>query len=291
MTRTDAITKPSKAAKPTPSAKEERDDFIKFLVKLALFVLIVRSFLFSPFSIPSESMQPRLLIGDYLVVNKMAYGYSRHSLPFGVPLIPGRIFASLPERGDVVVFKAPPTQEEDYIKRVIGLPGDRIQVSDGALILNGAKVDRVRVADALIPVTDNMRSTAQRDGTIPCFLPIFEDEAAGRQVCRYPRYRETLPNGRSYDTLDVFEGGSAFPDTTQVYVVPKGQVFLMGDNRDRSADSRFPAERGRGIGLVPVENLVGKAGFTVFSTDGSAIWYNPLSWFAAARWGRVGEGF
>lgn len=294
MTTSDAIppsTVPKSGAKPALSAKEERDDFLKFLVKLALFVLIVRSFLFSPFSIPSESMQPRLLIGDYLVVNKMAYGYSRYSLPFGVPLIPGRIFSSLPKRGDVVVFKAPPMQEEDYIKRVIGLPGDRIQVTGGVVSLNGKTIERVRVADAIIPVTDNMRVAAQRDGTVPCFLPIFEEEAGGRQVCRYPRYRETLPNGNSYDTLDVYDGGSSFPDTTQVYVVPEGHIFLMGDNRDRSADSRFPAVLGGGIGLVPIENLVGKAGFTIFSTDGSADWFNPVSWVSAARWRRVGEGF
>lgn len=294
MTNSDAIppsTAPESSAKPVLSAKEERDDFLKFLVKLAIFVLIVRSFLFSPFSIPSESMQPRLLIGDYLIVNKMAYGYSRYSLPFGVPLIPGRIFASLPKRGDVVVFKAPPTQEEDYIKRVIGLPGDRIQVTDGVVSLNGKTIDRVRVADAIIPVTENMRAAARRDGTLPCFLPIFEEETGGRQVCRYPRYRETLPNGHSYDTLDVYDSGSSFPDTTQVYVVPEGHIFFMGDNRDRSADSRFPAVRGRGIGLVPIENIVGKASFTVFSTDGSANWFNPVSWFSAARWGRVGEGF
>ncbi len=294
MTTSDATspsTAPLNGAKPALSARQEQADFLKFLVKLALFVLIVRSFLFSPFSIPSESMQPRLLIGDYLVVNKMAYGYSRYSLPFGVPLIPGRIFSSLPQRGDVAVFKAPPRQEEDYIKRVIGLPGDRIQVTNGAVSLNGKPIDRVRVADAILPVTDNLRAAAQRDGTLPCFLPIYQEVAGGRDVCRYPRYRETLPNGRSYDTLDVYEGGPSFPDTTQVYIVPKGHLFLMGDNRDRSADSRFPAVRGRGIGFVPVENLVGKAMFTVFSTDGAAQWYNPLSWASAARWGRIGEGF
>jgi signal peptidase I len=284
-------TAPKTGPKPAPTAREEQVDFVKFLIKLALFVLIVRSFLFSPFSIPSESMQPRLLIGDFLIVNKMAYGYSRYSLPFGVPLIPGRIFSRLPERGDVAVFKAPPTQAEDYIKRVIGLPGDRIQVTDGLVSLNGKPIERVRVADAIIPVTANMRAAAQRDGSLPCFLPIYRELSGGRDVCRYPRYRETLPNGRSYDTLDVYDGGGSFPDTTEVYVVPKGHLFLMGDNRDRSADSRFPAVRGRGIGLVPVENLVGKAMFTVFSTDGAAQWYNPVSWVAAARWGRVGEGF
>jgi len=219
-----------------------------------------------------------------------------------VPLIPGRIFASLPERGDVVVFKAPPTQQEDYIKRVIGLPGDRIQVVDGAVILNGKKVERVRVADAVIPVTDNMRAAASVTGageyggvagpTNPCYLPQFEDvDGNGQASCRYPRYRETLPGGRSYDVLDLVEGGAGTQDVTRVFVVPAGHVFMMGDNRDRSADSRFAAVPGGGIGMVPVENLVGKAQFSVFSTDGSAQWYNPISWFSAARWDRVGKSF
>lgn len=283
---------PATASAPLPSAaKEERDDFFKFLLKLALVVLVLRSFVFSPFSIPSESMQPRLLIGDYLIVNKMAYGYSRYSLPFGLPIIPGRVFARLPDRGDVVVFKAPPTDDDDYIKRVIGLPGDRVQVTDGVVSINGKRVEKLQVADAIVPVSDNMREAAALDGSNPCYSSEFEESVAGKPACRYPRFRETLSEGRSYDTLDITDGADGSPDNTRIFVVPEGQLFLMGDNRDRSADSRFPAIPGAGIGLVPIENLVGQAVFTVFSTDGSAQWFNPASWISAARWGRIGEGF
>lgn len=271
-------------AKTTP-AKEE-SNFIAFLIKLAVAMLILRALVFSPFNIPSESMQPRLLIGDYLIVNKMSYGWSRHSLPFSPNLFSGRIFGSLPERGDVVVFKAPPSAKDDYIKRVIGLPGDRIRMDRGTLYLNDKKIAKQRVTDFVIPVTENMRAAS---GAAPCYLPVFEvknnkDEAQ----CRYPQYRETLPNGASYLTLDLMDTEM---DTTTVYTVPAGHLFLMGDNRDRSADSRFPAVEGGGIGIVPVENLVGKAQFTFFSTDGSASLINPISWFRATRWDRIGDGF
>ena len=135
------------------SDKSETRDFLTFLVKLALFVFVLRSFIVAPFNIPSESMQPRLLIGDYLIVGKWPYGYSRYSMPFSLPLIPGRIFPDTPERGDVVVFKAPPTQHQDYIKRVIGLPGDIIEIRSGQVILNGQPVEKRRIEDLVIPVT------------------------------------------------------------------------------------------------------------------------------------------
>lgn len=275
---------------PVVDARAETKDFLKFLVKLGLFVFILRSFIVAPFNIPSESMQPRLLIGDYLLVAKWPYGYSRYSLPFGIPLIPGRIFAHTPQRGDVVVFKAPPTQKSDYIKRIIGLPGDIIQVKDGVVVINGKPVPRQRVADLVIPVTPNMTAATRMEGGIsPCFRIEFETMASGTLSCRYPQFRETLPNGKSYNVLDVVQGGPA--DNRDSIVVPEGRLFLMGDNRDRSADSRFPAEDGGGIGLVPEENLVGKALVSVFSTDGSANWFLPWTWISAARWSRIGESF
>ena len=270
--------------------KSETGDFLFFLVKLGLFVFVLRSFIISPFNIPSESMQPRLLIGDYLLVSKWPYGYSRYSLPFSLPLIPGRIMPNTPDRGDVVVFKAPPTQRQDYIKRVIGLPGDLVQVKDGTVYLNGDAIPKVRVDDLLLPVTPNMIASAERENApSPCYRPKFEDRAAdGTAICRYPQFRETLPGGRTYNVLDL-ENGIA--DNSEVFVVPEGHLFLMGDNRDRSADSRFPAADGSGIGFVPEENLVGKALISVFSTDGSANWLLPWTWFTASRFNRIGEVF
>lgn len=277
---------------PTPapvSAKEEAVDTIRFLALLAIAVLIFRSFFLSPFNIPSESMQPRLLIGDYLLVNKMAYGYSKYSLPFSVPLIPGRVFARTPERGDVAVFKAPPSADNDYIKRVIGVPGDSVQVKDGIVWLNGKPLKRETMPDFVIPVTANMVEASRAMGTLPCYSMEFEEVAAdGQRQCRYKQYRETLPSGKSYAILDV---APIAEDNTPLVVVPEGHLFMMGDNRDRSADSRFPAMENQGIGLVPEENLVGKALVGMFSTDGSASWINPISWFTAARWSRIGDGF
>ncbi|MEJ7934944.1 signal peptidase I [Sphingobium sp. AN558] len=278
------------------SGKSETKDFFWFLAKLALFVFVLRSFIASPFNIPSESMQPRLLIGDYLLVAKWPYGYSRYSLPFSIPLIPGRIFAATPRRGDVVVFKAPPSQKSDYIKRVIGLPGDMISVRSGTVYLNGTAIPKKKVADLVIPVSANMIEAAAREGSpSPCYRPDFEQPApGGGKQCRYPQFRETLPAGqdypaKSYNVLDLVQDGAA--DDRDTVLVPEGHLFMMGDNRDRSADSRFPAIEGGGIGLVPEKNLVGKAMISVFSTDGSANWLLPWTWITAARWNRIGEGF
>ncbi len=281
---------PTPPAAPEPiSAKEEAVDTVRFLAWLVVAVIIFRSFFLSPFNIPSESMQPRLLIGDYLLVNKMAYGYSKHSLPFSVPLIPGRIFPATPERGDVAVFKAPPGNSVDYIKRVIGLPGDSIEMRDGVLWLNGKPVPKVKMPDLVIPVTQNMIDAARGTGDLPCYAMQFEELTPdGKRQCRYPRYKETLPNGKSYAVLDVIRSSA---DNYPLTIVPEGHLFLMGDNRDRSSDSRFPAIEGAGIGIVPQENLVGKALVSMFATDGSASWFNPISWFTAARWERIGEGF
>jgi signal peptidase I len=270
-------------AVPAPiEQKNEGGSFSWFLVKLAIVVLLLRSFVFAPFSIPSESMLPRLLIGDYLVVAKWPYGFSRYSIPFSPPLWSGRLFASQPERGDVVVFKAPPDQSQDYIKRVIGLPGDLIEVRGGVVFINGTAVPKRRIADFVEPLTMN---SACRTADAAQFRERATD---GGERCRYPRYVETLPNGRSYQVLDL---GTVTADDTEVYSVPAGHVFLMGDNRDRSADSRFPAVEGAGIGIVPQDNLIGRAWFTVFSTDGGASWILPWTWFTAARWNRIGEGF
>ena len=269
--------------------KSETRDFLWFLVKLALIVVVIRSLLVSPFNIPSESMQPRLLIGDYLLVSKWPYGYSRYSLPFHPKLFEGRLFAALPERGDVVVFAAPRDPDEDWIKRVIGLPGDYIQVRDGIVYLNGQPVPRKRLDDLILPVTANMIAATQAErGISPCFRPDFEEsDGKGGKVCRYARYRETLPNGKSYEVLDLIDGPA---DNTGVFVVPKGHVFVMGDNRDRSADSRIAVESG-GVGALPVDHLIGKAMVSFFSTDGSARPLLPWTWFTAARAQRIGEGF
>lgn len=261
--------------------KSETRDFAEFLVKLAIFVFILRSFIFAPFSIPSESMLPRLFVGDYLIVTKWNYGYSKHSLPWSLPLIPGRIFANLPARGDVIVFKAPPANDTDLIKRVIGLPGDFIQMRDGQLFINGAGVAKVRVADFVQTVSPNTH----------CLIPAAAESGSdGVQRCRYMQFRETLPGsdsapGKSYNVLDF---GPTPQDNTQVYTVPEGHIFMMGDDRDDSGDSRLEAG---GFGFVPIENIVGKAQFSVFSTDGSANWILPWTWVSAARWNRIGEGF
>jgi signal peptidase I len=230
-------------------------------------------------SIPSESMLPRLLVGDYLIVSKWPYGFSKHSLPFSVPLIPGRIFSTLPERGDVVVFKAPPANDVDYIKRVIGLPGDMIEMREGQVWLNGNPIPKKRIANFVVPVSPNTKCR---------YVEFTERLSDGTLQCSYPQFEETLPNGRKYRVLDL---GAVEKDDTEVFVVPENHLFMMGDNRDNSEDSRFPAVVGRGIGTVPMENLVGRAQIGYFSTDGSASWVKPWTWFSAARFERIGDGF
>jgi signal peptidase I len=261
-------------AEPTPEAKpkKKQDSFLVFLLKLVVIVLVFRTFIFTSFMIPSESMMPRLLTGDYLFAAKWPYGYSGASLPIDWPGPHGRVFGSLPERGDVVIFKHP-IDRVDYVKRVIGLPGDTVQMVAGQLVLNGIPVPKRRIADLVIPigVSDHCRGLTQRrrDGTF---------------TCRYARFRETLPGGKSYEVLDL---GAYDQDTTAPVVVPEDHVFMMGDNRDNSLDSRFPAEADRGVGLVPVDNLAGRASFMFFSTTSS--WGDPATWISGIRWSRMGK--
>ncbi len=225
------------------------------LVYAVAIALAVRTFLYEPFNIPSGSMKPTLLVGDYLFVSKMAYGYSRYSLPFGLPLFEGRIHGSLPERGDVVVFKLPSDNRTDYIKRIIGLPGDKIQVRDDILYINGEPVKRVQLED------------------------FYDDDATGSDG-PVTRYRESLPTGRSYTVLDMTTHGSL--DNTRVYEVPEGHVFAMGDNRDNSLDSRVD-----NVGFIPVENLIGRAEIIFFSTNGSAHLWEIWNWPATIRFRRL----
>jgi signal peptidase I len=221
-----------------------------------LIALVIRTFLFQPFNIPSGSMKETLLVGDYLFVSKYSYGYSKYSFPLSPPLFDGRIWSGTPERGDIVVFRLPKDDSTDYIKRVIGLPGDRIQMIEGTLHINGQPVKRERVED------------------------FIENEEGGRTT-RVKRWRETLPNGLSYTTLDLIDNG--FYDNTQVYEVPAGQYFMMGDNRDNSTDSRVLSQ----VGYVPLQNIVGKAQIIFFSIhEGERAW-ELWRWPVSVRWGRL----
>jgi len=232
---------------------------IRTVLYAVAIALVIRVFAYEPFNIPSGSMIPSLLIGDYLFVSKFSYGYSRYSLPWGLPLFKGRVLASPPERGDVVVFKLPKDNKTDYIKRVIGLPGDRIQVQAGTLYINGEPVQR--------------------------------DKAAERSVTGYggletqvTEYIETLPNGHQHRIWE--RSDQDLLDNTPVYTVPSDHYFAMGDNRDSSQDSRVLSE----VGFVPFENLIGRAEFLFFSHDESARLWEIWKWPFAIRYSRLGHG-
>jgi signal peptidase I len=270
---------PPAAASARAAPEEKREgwgSFLWFLAKLLLAVLAFRTLVFSPFSIPSESMLPRLMNGDYLLAAKWPYGFSRRSLPFDLPLPEGRLLPGTPARGDIVIFKHP-VDGRDYIKRVIGVPGDRVAMIGGQVVLNGRPVPRVRIADVLVPLSPN---TACAWGGDWAATPGGTGEA-----CRYAAFRETLPGGRSYTVLDF---GPTPADGFAEATVPEGMVFVMGDNRDNSRDSRFAAAASDGVGMVPLDLLVGRAAVIVWSTDGSAQWFAPWTWFSAARWERIG---
>ena len=253
---------------------------IKAIFWLVLAVLAFHSFVAKPFYIPSESMMPILLKGDRLVVSKYPYGWSWVSPSFHVvPRTEGRLFGSLPERGDIVIV-TPPGKSADYIKRVIGLPGDELEMINGELIVNGVPVKREERRPILLPIDDNL----------PCFPDEFGDHrvtgADGNRYCRLPVFRETLPNGATYDTIDM--GYNSEVDDFAKIRVPEDHVFLMGDNRDKSADSRVPLEREGLGGPVPWENIGGRAEFITFSLDGTSEYLNPVSWITALRGGRAG---
>lgn len=256
---------------------------LKAIFWLLLAVLVFHSCVAKPFYIPSESMMPGLLKGDRLVVSKYPYGWSWVSPSFHIfPQWQGRIWGAMPRRGDIVIA-TPPDSSSDYIKRVIGLPGDTVQLIDGEVWLNGQRLRREARPDAMIPIDDN----------IPCRDSAYvrRVEQNGHWYCRMRVFREYIPDGdalRAYDTIDSEDGSGA--DDFAPYVVQPNHVFLMGDNRDDSADSRFPAgppSNGLG-GAVPWENIGGRAEFITFSLDGSSSYWNPVSWFTALRGGRAG---
>ena len=231
-------------------------DTIRTVVYAFLLAMTIRTVAYEPFNIPSASMVPTLLIGDYLFVSKYSYGYSRYSVPFGLDLFPGRVFSSLPERGDISVFKLPRDNKTDYIKRIIGLPGDRIQVTEGILHVNGVAVKRERIGNYV------------------------EVEANGNSAYR-TLFNETLPEGRVHPIIEITDSGIF--DNTGEFVVPAGHYFMMGDNRDNSMDSRARFE----VGFVPSENLVGRAEIIFFSSNGTASIWEFWKWPSAIRFSRL----
>ncbi len=255
---------------------------IKGLLWVLIAVLAFHSLIAKPFYIPSESMMPGLLTGDRLVVTKYPYGWSWVSPSFHIlPPMPGRLFGKMPERGDIVIV-TPPGTRTDYIKRVIGLPGDTLRMVDGTLIINGQPVKRQVLPPDMVPIDINSPCGSDHD---PALLDYRVRGADGRMYCKVPVMRETLPNGRSYETVEL---GRSAEDNFGPVTVPAGHVWLMGDNRDDSADSRVPEWQGGLGGPVPWENIGGRAEFITFSLRGTAVWWNPLTWPHDFRPGRAG---
>ena len=227
-------------------------------IRVILYALIiafsVRTVAYQPFNIPSGSMIPTLLVGDYLFVSKFSYGYSRFSIPFGFNLFSGRILSNEPLRGDVAVFRHPPLNSEDFIKRIVGIPGDRIIMIGGLLHINGIPVKKVKVKNTIITISEGQKQNVSE-------------------------YIETLPNGKSYNVRESL-GNTGPYDNTPEYIVPDGHYFALGDNRDNSNDSRS-------WGYIPKQNLIGRAEFIFFSTDGTAGWFKPWLWASATRFSRI----
>jgi len=246
-----AATEAPAAAKPTNWG--ETFEIVKTVLYALAIALVLRILLFQPFTIPSASMEPTLLQGDYIIVSKYTYGYSRHSIPFSPPLFHGRVLERTPRRGDIVVFKLPRDGHTDYIKRLVGLPGDRIQVTDGRLYVNGQPVARTEIS--------------------PTQMEVYGFTQQVR------RYRECQAPDRCHLTYDMRPDGDV--DNTSVYVVPAGHYFMMGDNRDNSLDSRVPESVG--VGFVPAENLVGKAEIILFSWNAEASLFKPWTWVTEMR--------
>jgi signal peptidase I len=272
---------------PSRSAAEKEEGSalwreIKGLLWVLLAVLAFHSLVAKPFYIPSESMMPGLLTGDRLVVTKYPYGYSWVSPSFHViPPMPGRLFGHMPKRGDIVIV-TPPGTRTDYIKRVVGLPGDTIRMVDGTLIINGQPVKRQTLPPDMVPIDVNSPCGSDHD---PALYDFRVRAADGKMYCRVPIVRETLPDGHSYNTVEL---GRSSEDNFGPVTIPAGHVWLMGDNRDDSADSRVPEWQGGLGGPVPWENIGGRAEFITFSLDGTSEWWNPISWFQALRPGRAG---
>ena len=236
--------------------KIKKNSFLSNLksISFAIFIaLIIRSFIAEPFNIPSGSMKPNLLVGDFIFVSKWSYGYSKHSLPFSLPLIPNKILSKIPDRGDIVVFKTPEDNRTDYIKRVIGLPGDKIKIINGNINLNGKNIARKKMKDFF----DNDKNTSLK------------------RIRKYKEFHDT----KSFDIIDIMDNGIA--DNTQLFEVPDGYFFVMGDNRDNSQDSRFKT-----VGFIPFDNLVGKARFIFFSLENSRF-LEFWKWPKAIRGSRI----
>lgn len=252
------MSKADKADTPKKTFRQEVVETIQTVVYALLIAFVLRVVLFEPFTIPSASMEPGLLVGDYIIATKWNYGWSKHSIPFSPPLFHGRVLKMGvgPQRGDVVVFKLPRDPSVTYVKRLIGLPGDQIQVRGGVISVNGKELVRTPAGDA-------------------------QDPDAGISVAQY---RETRPDGHAYTT---FDRGQTEMDDTEVYVVPEDHYFMMGDNRDNSQDSRWP--EAEGVGYVPAENLVGKVRLVLVSWRGGASLFNPISWFAKFDASRIAK--
>jgi signal peptidase I len=250
------------AEQPQRNSLHEWWEMGKSVIIALAIALVIRTVLFQPFTIPSGSMEPTVLPGDYVIIDKFAYGYSKYSLPIAIPLFKGRLFDRTPKRGDIIVFKLPSNPKIDYIKRLVGLPGDKIQVTHSVVYVNGQPLPRQEMSPGV--------------ETLPY--------GATRQI---QRFQETMPNGKTYVTNS--DGSDGQQDNTDVFEVPAKSYFFMGDNRDNSADSRF-APSDNGVGYVPEENLVGRASFVLLSWNDKASIFKPWTWFLDLRLSRFFHG-